>query len=565
MKILGISAGHDSGASLVVNGELIAAINEERLSRKKLHIGFPYKSIDKVLSISNLKFSELDYIAIEGKKIDPQNFGQEFFFKNKSKKLLGFLKLDSIILGTEIGIKFVRFIFNFKNYFKKKKIKNYFIKKGFKGKFESIEHHLAHAASAYFSQEKDMGLTITMDASGEGYCSHVYVSEKNKLNLVHKITSYHSLAIYYAYITKILGFIPLRHEGKILGLSASGNPEKVEEVLSKFIHLNKTKTSFINKGGYYYKVFLKLQKKLRNFHRDDIAAGIQKYSEKLMVEYIKSIINKFSNKKKTNIFLAGGMFANIKINQKIANLEQVNSCFIFPNMGDGGLSAGCALELAYRKKPQLIKKRWSMFLGSNYNISKDNFIINPKHSIIETTNIFKFIADELIQNKIFGIFQNKMEYGPRALGNRSIICSAKQKHINEILNIKLQRSEFMPFAPCVLNEDFKKLFDTNLEVNDFEYMTFTCKTKTICETLTPAIVHVDKTARPQSVSEKSNNFLYKILKEFKKKNGVGLLINTSFNVHEEPIVESISDAIKSFEMSKLDYLIIDNSIIKFGK
>ena len=206
-----------------------------------------------------------------------------------------------------------------------------------------------------------------------------------------------------------------------------------------------------------------------------------------------------------------------------------------------------------------------MFLGSNYNISKDNFIINPKHSIIETTNIFKFIADELIQNKIFGIFQNKMEYGPRALGNRSIICSAKQKHINEILNIKLQRSEFMPFAPCVLNEDFKKLFDTNLEVNDFEYMTFTCKTKTICETLTPAIVHVDKTARPQSVFEKSNNFLYKILKEFKKKNGVGLLINTSFNVHEEPIVESISDAIKSFEMSKLDYLIIDNSIIKFGK
>jgi len=564
MKILGVSAGHDSGASLVVNGELIAAINEERLSRKKLHIGFPYKSIDKVLSISNLKFSELDYIAIEGKKIDPQNFGQEFLFKNKSKKLLGYLKLDSIILGTQMGIKFVRFILNFINYFRKKKIKNYFIKKGFKGKFESIEHHLAHAASAYFSQEKDMGLTITMDGSGEGYCSHVYVSEKNKLKLVHKITSYHSLAIYYGYITKILGFIPLRHEGKILGLSASGNPEKVEEVLKKFIYLNKTKTSFINKGGYYHRVFLKLQKELRNFNRDDIAAGIQKYSEKLMVEYVKSIINKFSNKK-TNIFLAGGMFANIKINQKIANLKEVNSTFIFPNMGDGGLSAGCALELAYRKKPELVKKRWSMFLGSSYNISRENFNINPKHTIIETTNIFKFIAHELAQNKIFGIFQNKMEYGPRALGNRSIICSAKQKHINKILNIKLQRSEFMPFAPCVLKEDFKRLFETNLEVNDFEYMTFTCKTKTICETLTPAIVHVDKTARPQSVSENSNNFLYNILKEYKKKNEVGLLINTSFNVHEEPIVESISDAIKSFEMSKLDYLIIDNSIIKFGK
>ena len=178
MKILGISTGHDSGASLVINGKLVTAINEERLSRKKLHVGIPYRSIDKVLSISNLKFSELDYIAIEGRKIDPQKFGQEFNFENKSKKLLVFFKLDRFFLGTEIGIKFVRFIFSFVNYFRKKKIKNYIINKGFNGKFELIEHHLAHAASAYFSQEKDLGLTITMDANGEGYCSHIYKSKK---------------------------------------------------------------------------------------------------------------------------------------------------------------------------------------------------------------------------------------------------------------------------------------------------------------------------------------------------------------------------------------------------
>jgi len=565
VKILGISTGHDSGASLVVNGKLVTAINEERLSRKKLHVGIPYRSIDKVLSISNLKFSEIDYIAIEGKKIDPQKFGQEFNFENKSKKLLVLLKLDSFFLGTEFGISFVRFIFSFVNYFRKKKIKNFLKNKGFKGKFELVEHHLAHAASAYFSQEKDLGLTITMDANGEGYCSHIYSSNKNKLKLVHKITVYHSLAIYYAYVTKLLGFIPLRHEGKILGLAASGDHEKVEKILKKFIYFDKEKLNFVNTGGYYHKVFLKLKKELKNFSKEDLASGIQNYSEKLMIEYVEAVINKFSSEKKTNIFLAGGIFANIKINQKIAELQKVKSCFIFPNMGDGGLSAGCALELAYRKKPFLKKERKNMYLGSSYNVLVNDLKISSKDTIVENKNIYEFVAKQLAENKIFGIFQGKMEYGPRALGNRSIICSAKDKSINEILNDKLKRSDFMPFAPCVLREDFNYLFESNLQPEDFEYMTFTCKTKNICNSLTPAIVHVDKTARPQTVSENTNYFLYKILQEYKKKTGIGLLINTSFNVHEEPIVETILDAIKSFETSKLDFLILENYIIKSGK
>lgn len=561
MKVLGISTGHDSGAAIVINGNLVAAINEERLSRNKLHIGFPAKSIDKVLEICNLKFSELEYIAIEGKKIDPQNFGQEFLFENNSKKFLGYLKLDHFFLGTEVGIKFVRFVFNFVNYFRKRKIKKYFYEKGFKGKFESIEHHLAHAASAYFTQIENNGLAITMDGGGEGYCSHVYISKNNKLDLVHKITSYHSLAIYYGYITKILGFIPLRHEGKVLGLSARGKHEEVEKKLRKFIYFDKKKLKFINTGGYYKNAISKLEKELKNFTREDIAAGIQSISEKLMINFIDALINKFSKNKKTNIFLAGGIFANIKINQKIADLHNVNSCYVFPNMGDGGLGVGCALELSFRKKPSLLKKRSSMSLGSRYDITNIKNL-NIKHSIIECRNIFQFIAEQLKKNKIIGIFEGKIEYGPRALGNRSIICSAENISINEQLNMKLKRSDFMPFAPCVMANDFYDLFETNLKPEDFEYMTFTCKTKKICEDIVPAIVHIDKTARPQAVFENSNNFLYKILKEYKKISGVGLLINTSFNVHEEPIVETFTDAIKSAEMSKLDFLILERFVIK---
>ena len=565
MKILGISLGHDSGASLVVNGSLIAAINEERLSRQKLHIGFPSRSIEKVLEITKLKISEIEYIAIEGKKIDPQKFGEEFLFKNTNKKILGYLNIDRFLLGTEVGINLVRFILNFINFIRKKKIKKYFIKKGFKGKFKLIEHHLAHAASAYYSQEKNEGLSITMDAGGEGYCSHIYISNNNKLNLVHKITSYHSLAIYYAYITKILGFTPLRHEGKILGLSAAGDSQKIEKILKKYIIFDKKKMKFINLGGYYLKVYSKLKNELKDFKREDIAAGIQVYTEKLMVKYVGTIIKKFSLNKKTNIFLAGGLFANIKINQKIVDLDSVNSCYVFPNMGDGGLSAGCALNVFYEKNPNFIKKRQSMFLGSSYNIETENFSLRSNHKEIKVDDIYEFIGNQLNENKIFGIFNGAMEYGPRALGNRSIICSPQNKSINEILNYKLKRSDFMPFAPCVLAEDFKDFFETKLNINDFEFMTFTCSTKKICEELVPAIVHIDKSARPQAVFEDKNNFLHKILKEFKKVSGVGMLINTSFNVHEEPIVETYDDALRSFEMSNLDFLVLDKKIIKLKK
>ena len=561
MKILGISLGIDSGACIVINGVLEFAINEERLSRNKLHIGYPYLSIKKVLDLSNTKISEVDIITLDGKKIDPQNFGEEFNFDNSLKKFLGFLRLDKPILGTEIGISLVRFIYNLKNIFEKYKIKKRIIKDGFKGKFKLIEHHYAHASSAYFSQEKDVGLAITSDGGGEGYCSHIYSAKDNNLKLLHKITSYHSLALYYAYITKLLGFTPHRHEGKILGLAASGNSSEVKKILKRYISFNPKNLKFENNGGYYLRAYKRLQKDLKKFSREDIAAGIQVHSEDLTIEYIKAVIDKFYFDKKVNLFLAGGIFANIKINQKIAELDKVNSCYIFPNMGDGGLSVGGALGEYFALNKKNNKKNYNMYLGTTYEFDQ-TLSTNSKLSIVEAKNINQFIAEKLKENKIFGIFQGRMEYGPRALGNRSIICSPQKININDILNQKLQRSEFMPFAPCVLAEDFPVFFESKLNVEDFQFKTFTCKTKSICNELTPAIVHFDKSARPQSISKENNKFLYEILLEFKKKSGFGMLINTSFNVHEEPIVESYNDAIKAFIQSELDYLVLDKKIYK---
>ena len=380
--------------------------------------------------------------------------------------------------------------------------------------------------------------------------------------MIHKITSYHSLAFFYAYVTKLLNFTPLRHEGKILGLSAAGNPIEVEKILKKYIKFNQYNLKFENTSGYYLKVYNKLKRDLKNFSREDIAAGIQIHSEKLTLEYIKAIINKFSPNKKINLFLAGGIFANIKINQKIAELDEVKSCFVFQNMGDGGLSAGGALGVYFHENSKVNKKKHDMYLGSSNKQEIKNILKNSKFSIIQPENKFKFIASKLNENKIIGIFRDKMEYGPRALGNRSIICSPKNSEINDVLNLKLKRSEFMPFAPCVLSEDFETYFQSKLKVEDFQYMTFTCRTKQICNEKTPAIVHIDGSARPQAVFKEKNRFLFEILKAFKNETGIGMLINTSFNVHEEPIVETYEDAIKASKESSLDYLILNNEILE---
>ena len=230
-------------------------------------------------------------------------------------------------------------------------------------------------------------------------------------------------------------------------------------------------------------------------------------------------------------------------------------------MGDGGLSVGGVLGNYFSKNLNSTKKKFSMYLGSSYEHTNKDILISSELKKLNVEDLYKFIAQELKKNKIFGIFQGKMEYGPRALGNRSIICSPQKIEINEILNKKLKRSEFMPFAPCVLAEDFETYFKSSLDVEDFKFMTFTCETKNICDQLAPAIVHTDKSARPQSIFKEDNSFLYNVLTEFKRETGIGMLINTSFNVHEEPIVESYEDAINCYLRTNMDMLVLNNVVL----
>ena len=266
-------------------------------------------------------------------------------------------------------------------------------------------------------------------------------------------------------------------------------------------------------------------------------------------------------KKKINLVLAGGVFANVKLNQKIAEFKDVKKIYVFPNMGDGGLCVGGAQLAYFEKTGKIPKKLQSMYLSNSFSeriIKKE--IKKFKLNFVKPKNIEKEIAVLLAKKKVVAHFSRGMEFGPRALGNRSILCSAEDASINDTLNKRLHRTEFMPFAPILRKEDASKYLKISNKV-DYKFMTFTLNCKKLMLKHAPAAVHVDKTARPQIISKIDNPRLYKILSEYKKLTGVPILINTSFNMHEEPIVYSPSDAIRAFLLGNLDNLVLDQFLI----
>ncbi len=565
MKILGMNIGHDSGVCLMQNGKVLAAINEERLSRIKMHHGFPYRAIEEALAVSQASVGDLNIIAVEGKEIMPQEeVGLDDSSGDFKKKVLGQFRLNKFFLGTETGLALAKLALRLHSGKTQNGVKKYFRERGFQGDFIFIDHHESHAASAYYTQKQDEGLAITIDASGEGYCSKVYRCSNHRMELVHRVLCYHSPAYYYAYITKLLGFKPLRHEGKITGLAALGKPEETSKILEKYIVFDKSSLRFVNYGGYHFDAMRRLKKDLKNFTREDVAAGIQHHCEELVCAYVSAVIEKFNNNKAAHVFLAGGLFANVKINQRVKELPKVKSIWIFPNMGDGGIGFGSALQAAVRfggLSEKMILDH--LYLARNHTgMSLEPELKKQGLNYRKSENIAADIAELLVKKKVVACFQGAMEYGPRALGHRSIIYAATDKSVNTWLNQRLKRTEFMPFAPYVRDVDYKEYFKIDEEnLDPYKFMTITCEVTEKCHREAPAITHVDGTARPQIIFRDVNLVYYDILTEYKKLTGIGVLVNTSFNMHEEPIIDTPHDAIETFKLGSLDVLAIGDYLV----
>jgi len=560
MRIIGIGYLSESSVCYIDNGKIKFAMSEERINRIKNWYGNPHISIEYLLKYFNLSISDIDIFSTHGLSLLTKDVPEKNKFKEKEKLILN---SNLNINEKKYQILSLKKRFQHESYVYKQRTKKIITELKNKYKVNDIfDHHLCHAASAFYNSGWLNSYVLTIDGWGDNASSKFFYANKTKINELHRTSTIDSLGYYYGSITKYLGFVPHRHEGKVLGLAAHGNPEKNYSLMKKMIDYDLESKSFLGKveEGIYLPSYenMNLNKFLKKQKLEDIAASCQKRLEDVVLKFIDSI-----DDKKYNLCLAGGIFANVRLNQKIAQHKNVSKIYIFPNMGDGGLSVGSAILSYIKRKKTRISKINNMYLGtffSNKEIFKE--IIKYKLNYIKNKNIEKIVASKLNDGKILAMFQGRMEFGPRALGNRSILARASKKNINKWLNKKLGRTEFMPFAPITLEKFASGLYkkiEKNKIPSKFMTMTYDCTKKMIKQS--PAACHIDGTARPQIVDKKNNLKLYKVLNEYYKISKIPTLINTSFNMHEEPIVHSPNDAIRAFLESKIDYLYIGKYLV----
>ncbi|MBU0535329.1 MAG: carbamoyltransferase [Nanoarchaeota archaeon] len=566
MNILGIIDGqHDAGACILKDGKLIAATAEERIARVKMKGGFPYKAIKDVLKISNTRPKDIDIVVV-GSQLTPPLFARLFRGVQETErdvlieKKKGFMDWLSNIVKYRLRLT----VINPESFLGK--IQLPFVKPAFRMNMPKelkhkplfmINHHLSHVAAAYYNSGKEDALVVSADCWGDGLSLAVYTCRKGSMKRIYTIKAMDSFGHFYAAITKYLGFKAFRHEGKITGLSAHGNAKRVK-IPFPFV---KKKGSMIFNRKKGLDIDSDLKNKLKKYSREDVAAWLQDN----MLEGIRDVVA--SVQKKTNmsdIVLVGGLFANVRFNQAIHEIPGVKSIYIFPEMGDGGLSVGGACYVQMQKKGYKPRRLENVYLGRGY--SNKEIEVDLKKSglrYIRIKEIEKEIARLITEGKVVARFNGRMEFGPRALGNRTIMYHAKDPDVNNWLNTRLKRTEFMPFAPATLYEEREKCYK-NLKGAEFaaKFMTITFDCTDFMKKNSPAAVHIDGTARPQLVTKEDNPSFYKVIEEYYRLTGIPTVINTSFNIHEEPIVRSPADAVRAFKDGHLDYLAIGDFLVE---
>ncbi len=553
MKILGLADGqYDSGACLFEDGRITAAVNEERLNRIKMSAGFPSLSIRECLRCTGTDPGDIDLIVV-GSIASPPFVVRYFRKLQQIEKAVRERKGSRLTTALS---DFVKYKAQFTSYLpasRMGRIDRRFVEMTLrkdlprvlrKKRIVLVEHHQAHAASAYYSAGFPEALCVTADSFGDGLSLTINRCRDRKIERLFSMPALNSFGKVYSLFTQYLGFKPNRHEGKILGLSAHGDPERVA-IPFPFRMVDGVPT-YTQKHGRYAARWLE---QFKEYSSEDIAAWLQHNFEREIVGLVRQWVEKTRSR---YLALAGGVFANVRLNQKLAELPGIESLFIFPQMGDGGLGVGAVLEYL-RPEPEKLEH---VYFGPDFGeremgeAMRDRGVPFRKVPAIE-----KEIARLISEGKVVGRFDGRMEYGPRALGNRSILYHAKDPSVNHWLNKRLNRTEFMPFAPATLKEYAHERYrNVSRLIHPAMFMTITFDCTDRMKKESPAAVHVDGSARPQLVTAESNRGFYTIIDEYRKITGIPTIINTSYNMHEEPIVCSPDDAVRSFIEGHLDYL-----------
>jgi carbamoyltransferase len=595
MKILGISAFyHDSAASVTDNGKIIAAAQEERFTRKKHDSSFPVNACRYCLEYAGLKINELDAIAFYDKPFLKFERLLETYYAFAPKGLLSFVTSIPVWLKEKIFLK--KLIFD-----ELKKIDD-FDKRKVRLLFP--EHHLSHAASAFYPSPFREAAIVTVDGVGEWATASICSGSANKIEVIKELHFPHSVGLLYSSFTFWLGFRVNSGEYKLMGLAPYGNPgsERVKEYINKIKNeladIKEDGSVWLNQKYFNYSTGLKMVnekkwEKLFGFPRRypegkleqqhcDLAMAIQKVSEEIMINMAKEA-KKLVNTE--NLCLAGGVALNCVANGKLLQMDIFKNIFIQPAAGDAGGAIGASLAAFYlyfnnergKNNDQIMRDAYLGPEFSDLDIETTSKKLKARYTKYENFDDLSDKISELIeQEKVIGWFQGRMEFGPRALGNRSILGDARSREMQKKLNVKIKyRESFRPFAPSVLAEDTKDYFELS---TDSPYMLLVANVKEerrnqippdynnlpLLERLyftrsdIPAVTHIDFSARIQTVHKDTNLRFWKLIDAFKKKTGTGLIVNTSFNVRGEPIVCTPEDAYRCFMRTEMDFLVMGN-------
>lgn len=565
MLTLGISDSHDASAVLIADGKILAAASEERFTRRKRQQGFPYHSLKYLQGLIPGKRVDRVYVAGRYGRAAFRLLDVFYSRTDPRKDILAFSsKLASIIENVIAGLPLIR---NAESCLGRLGISFRLRKLGIGYKsLHLIEHHYAHLLSALTGIISSDYLAVSLDAYGDGRSGLIIRSKNDDTKKVIALSYSHSLAGFYAYICARMGFQE-GEEGKVMALADYGRETELSRILTGLFKASPKGLEISRK--YKTKAFLNM---LAAHKKEDAALALQKTVEQVTVSLLRQLTDKTSH---PDLLLSGGFFANIKVTQRLHETGLFGRVFVFPHMGDGGTCFASAVDPVLPKKYLSSARYLSQiktarlehaYLGPDYPDKQIKQALD-KGGLYYTKEpaIEKRIACLLAQGKIIARFDGRMEYGPRALGNRSILCQATDKSVNSRLNSKLGRPGYMPFAPVTLFE-FKDACYLNINGTSCaaRFMTVALDCTEEMKRRSPASIHIDGTARPQLLKETDNPAYHRVLKEYYDLTGIPSLINTSFNIHNEPIVCSPEDAVRTFRITQLDYLAIGDFLAKIG-
>lgn len=603
MRIVGISPlDKNTYVCLVEDGKIIAAMGEERFSRQKMHAGFPHLALHELFTLYQLTADDIDYVTYaffdaeteKGLMQRGQRIYQEKMNKTSSADI--FAKFRNLpkrekktfnipgLPEEQLYMKKPWYMNTFYtlasklNFFGKAIQKRYFdqwietasadhayyqnellqgLKKfGLSEKLVRFDHHLCHSANAYYTSGFDEALIVTLDGYGSGLAGSIAVGKDGQIERIHELHYPASLGEFYERVTSSLGFRPGRHEGKIVGLAAYDDPDVLFDAVRSFFEVNDGDILYKLPHNFFFSRYL-----ATCYPKPTIGATFQKVLEVVACEYVSYYQKKTGLK---NLVVSGGVVANVKTNQRLFEIPGIERIFVHPAMGDDGCCVGAALLLTSQKQELKPFELRDVYFGPGYTDEELEEALRQEGLLPEKPdNLEKRVAELLVEGKIVARFNGRMEYGPRALGNRSILYHAKDPSVNLWLNTQLKRTEFMPFAPATLYEHREKCYKY-IKGAEFtsNFMTITFDCTDFMQAQCPAAVHVDGTARPQLVRKEINESFYRIIEEYYKLTGNPSIINTSFNMHEEPIVCTPFDAIRAFKLGHLHYLAMGPFLVK---